>query len=124
MLLKGEQLAPARAKALGLVDRGRAAPATCSTRAKRWIRETPRKVQPWDEDGFRLPGGKVYSPAGFNLFPAAIALYRRETYDNYPAHPRHAEGVRRGPAGAVRRRRCASSSATSPMSADAAKRRR
>ena len=84
MMLKGEQLAPARAKALKLVDavvpRGELVDA-----AKRWIRETPRKVQPWDEDGFRLPGGKVYSPAGYNLFPAANALYRRETHDNYPA---------------------------------------
>ena len=84
MLLKGEQLAPARAKALKLVDAVVPA-ADLIDAAKRWIRETPRKVQPWDEDGFRLPGGKVYSPAGYNLFPAASALYRRETHDNYPA---------------------------------------
>jgi tRNA-splicing ligase RtcB len=52
--------------------------------ARKWLKETPRKAQPWDEDGGKLPGGKVYSPAGFNLFPAATALYRKETYDNYP----------------------------------------
>jgi 3-hydroxyacyl-CoA dehydrogenase/enoyl-CoA hydratase/3-hydroxybutyryl-CoA epimerase len=36
-------------------------------------------------DGFRLPGGAVYSKAGMMTFPAANAIYRRETYDNYPA---------------------------------------
>ena len=36
-------------------------------------------------DGFRLPGGPVYSKAGMMTFPAANAIYRRETYDNYPA---------------------------------------
>ena len=36
-------------------------------------------------EGFRLPGGPVYSKAGMMTFPAANAIYRRETYDNYPA---------------------------------------
>ena len=40
---------------------------------------------PWDVDGFRLPGGLVYSKAGMMTFPPANAIYRRETYDNYPA---------------------------------------
>src|SRR6202008_5145882 len=35
--------------------------------------------------GFRLPGGLVYSKAGMMTFPPANAIYRRETYDNYPA---------------------------------------
>jgi 3-hydroxyacyl-CoA dehydrogenase/enoyl-CoA hydratase/3-hydroxybutyryl-CoA epimerase len=83
MLLKGEQLSPARARALKLVDQVVPA-AELMAAARKWLKETPRKVQPWDEDGGKLPGGKVYSPAGFNLFPAATALYRKETYDNYP----------------------------------------
>ncbi|MEX2319695.1 MAG: enoyl-CoA hydratase-related protein, partial [Bauldia sp.] len=83
MLLKGEQLAPAKAKAMRLVDAVVPAGELIAA-AKKWLKETPRKVQPWDEDGFKLPGGKVYSAAGFNLYPAASALYRKETYDNYP----------------------------------------
>ena len=35
--------------------------------------------------GFKLPGGPVYSKAGMMVFPPANAIYRRETYDNYPA---------------------------------------
>ena len=33
-------------------------------RAKAWIKEKPRSVQPWDEKGFKPPGGKVYSAGG------------------------------------------------------------
>jgi 3-hydroxyacyl-CoA dehydrogenase/enoyl-CoA hydratase/3-hydroxybutyryl-CoA epimerase len=83
ILLKGEQLKPTRAKALGLIDA--VVPADdLVPAAKRWLKETPRKVAPWDEDGFKGAGPKVFSPQGFNIWPAANALYRKETYDNYP----------------------------------------
>ncbi|MGH6779214.1 MAG: 3-hydroxyacyl-CoA dehydrogenase family protein, partial [Bradyrhizobium sp.] len=39
----------------------------------------------WDDKNFRLPAGPVYSKAGMMMFPAGNAIYRRETYDNYPA---------------------------------------
>jgi len=53
--------------------------------AKDWIKAGGSAKAPWDVDGFRLPGGTVYSKAGMMVFPPANALYRRETYDNYPA---------------------------------------
>src|SRR5579871_5503371 len=53
--------------------------------AKDWIKGGGKAKNPWDVDGFRLPGGPVYSKAGMMTFPAANAIYRRETYDNYPA---------------------------------------
>src|SRR5215470_2860449 len=53
--------------------------------AKVWIKLDAKTTEPWDVDGFRLPGGPVYSKAGMQVFPAANAIYRRETYDNYPA---------------------------------------
>src|SRR5690606_39495697 len=34
---------------------------------------------------FKLPGGPIYSAAGANLWPPAIAILRRETWGNYPA---------------------------------------
>jgi 3-hydroxyacyl-CoA dehydrogenase / enoyl-CoA hydratase / 3-hydroxybutyryl-CoA epimerase len=84
MLLKGQRLDPQRAKALKLVD-AVVPPDELLAAARRWLKETPRKRQPWDEDGFRPPGGKVFSPAGFNFWPPAVAIYRRETFDNYPS---------------------------------------
>jgi 3-hydroxyacyl-CoA dehydrogenase/enoyl-CoA hydratase/3-hydroxybutyryl-CoA epimerase len=83
MLLKGEQLSPAKAKGMKLIDAVVAKEDLLAT-ARKWLKESPRSKQPWDEDNFKLPGGKVYSAAGANVFPAANALYRRETYDNYP----------------------------------------
>ena len=83
-LLKGDQLKVDRAKAMKLIDA--VVPAADLVKAaKDWIKAGGKPVAPWDVQGFRLPGGPVYSKAGMMVFPAANAIYRRETYDNYPA---------------------------------------
>jgi 3-hydroxyacyl-CoA dehydrogenase/enoyl-CoA hydratase/3-hydroxybutyryl-CoA epimerase len=83
MLLQGKTYDGAKAQKLGLVHQ--VAPAAgLIDAAKAMIRGGLKAVQPWDEKGFKLPGGPVYSAAGAQLFPAANAIYRRETYDNYP----------------------------------------
>jgi len=83
-LAKGEQLKVARAKGMKLIDNVVPA-ADLLTAAKDWIKAGGKAKAPWDTEGFRLPGGPVYSKAGMMTFPAANAIYRRETYDNYPA---------------------------------------
>ena len=83
-LLKGDQLRVSRAKAMKLVD-AVVPPGDLVKAAKDWIKGSPTAKAPWDLDGFRLPGGPVYSKAGMMVFPPANAIYRRETYDNYPA---------------------------------------
>ena len=60
-------------------------PADLIKAAKDWIKGGGKARRAWDEKGFRLPGGPVYSKAGMMMFPPANAIYRRETYDNYPA---------------------------------------
>ncbi len=83
-LLKGDQLKTDRAKAMKLIDA--VVPVDqLITAAKDWIKSGGKAVKPWDEKGFKLPGGAVYSKAGMMTFPPANAIYRRETYDNYPA---------------------------------------
>ncbi len=83
-LLKGDQLKLDRAKTMKLIDA--VVPAADLVKAaKDWIKAGGKAVKPWDEKGFKLPGGPVYSKAGMMTFPAANAIYRRETYDNYPA---------------------------------------
>src|ERR1700728_569425 len=83
-LLKGDQLRLNRAKAMKLVDA--VVPRADLVRtAKDWIKSGGSAKAPWDVDGFKLPGGLVYSKNGMMVFPAANAIYRRETYDNYPA---------------------------------------
>ncbi|UTD26657.1 3-hydroxyacyl-CoA dehydrogenase NAD-binding domain-containing protein [Bradyrhizobium sp. WD16] len=84
LLLKGEALNLAKARAAKLVDAVVPA-ADLITTAKDWIKGGGKAVAPWDEKGFRLPNGPVYSKAGVSTFPPANAIFRRETYDNYPA---------------------------------------
>jgi 3-hydroxyacyl-CoA dehydrogenase / enoyl-CoA hydratase / 3-hydroxybutyryl-CoA epimerase len=82
-LLKGEQHRLAQAKAMKLIDA--IVPASdLVPRAKEWIKAGGEAKAPWDREGFRLPGGPVYSKAGMTTFPAANAIYRRGTYDHYP----------------------------------------
>ncbi|TPM28609.1 3-hydroxyacyl-CoA dehydrogenase NAD-binding domain-containing protein [Mesorhizobium sp. B2-3-5] len=84
MLTSGQNLSPQKAKSMGLIHEI-ADPAKLVEAAKAMIRNGLKPVAPWDEKGFKLPGGQIYSPAGFNLWPPAIAILRRETYGNYPA---------------------------------------
>lgn len=83
MLLQGKSYDGAKARKLGLVHEVVPARKLIAA-ARKMILDGLKPVQPWDEKGFRLPGGPVYSAAGAQLFPPANAIYRRETYDNYP----------------------------------------
>jgi 3-hydroxyacyl-CoA dehydrogenase/enoyl-CoA hydratase/3-hydroxybutyryl-CoA epimerase len=84
MLFKGDQIRPAAAKRMGLVHE--VAPAgQVVALAKAWAKANPNAKAPWDQPNFKLPSGKVFSPQGMMIWPPANALYRRETYDNYPA---------------------------------------
>jgi len=82
-LLKGGNMHASKTKAQGLttevVPEGELV-----AKAKELINGGLKAVQPWDVKGFKIPAGKVYSPAGFQLYPPANAIYRRETQDNYP----------------------------------------
>ena len=84
MMVKGEQIRPAAAKAMGLVH-ALAPAADLVETAKAWLRAGGNPLAPWDQKGFKPPSGRVHSPAGMMVWPAANAIYRRETQDNYPA---------------------------------------
>jgi 3-hydroxyacyl-CoA dehydrogenase/enoyl-CoA hydratase/3-hydroxybutyryl-CoA epimerase len=95
MLLKGDQIRPPIARNMGLVHA--VAPRDEIVRtAKDWIRNGGSAEAPWDGKGFKLPSNKVYSAAGMQIWPAANAIYRRETQDNYPAAYAILEAVYQG----------------------------
>ena len=82
-LLQGRTLNADKAKGLKLVDA--TAPAKkLVAEARKMLKTGVDPVKPWDKKGFKLPNGPIYSPAGFQFWPAANAIYRRETHDNYP----------------------------------------
>ncbi|MFP5076554.1 FAD-dependent oxidoreductase [Rhizobium sp. YIM 134829] len=83
MMTTGQSLTPQRAKAMGLVH-ALAEPDALIDTAKAMIRDGLKPVQPWDERGFKAPGGGIWTPASAQLWPAASGILRRETYGNYP----------------------------------------
>ena len=83
-LFRGEQLKPKAALGAKLVHE--LAPRDeLVARAKAWIVNGGKGVAPWDAPDFKNPSGKVFSPTGMMIWPAANAILRRETYNNYPA---------------------------------------
>ncbi|WP_346899361.1 3-hydroxyacyl-CoA dehydrogenase NAD-binding domain-containing protein [uncultured Roseibium sp.] len=86
-LLQGKTLRTKQALAMKLAD-GAAPAGQLVEAAKKLLKDGVDPVKPWDKKGFKLPNGKIYSPQGFQFWPAANAIYRRETYDNYPG-PRY-----------------------------------
>jgi 3-hydroxyacyl-CoA dehydrogenase / enoyl-CoA hydratase / 3-hydroxybutyryl-CoA epimerase len=84
ILLKGEPVTVEKAKQLNLIHA--IVPASDLVKAaKDWIKGGGKAIAPWDDKGFKLPAGPVYSKAGMMMFPAGNAIFRRETFDNYPA---------------------------------------
>ncbi len=68
LLLKGEAVDLARAKALKLIDAVVPA-ADLIKAAKDWIKGGGKALAPWDDKAFRLPGGHVFSKAGMHDVP-------------------------------------------------------
>jgi 3-hydroxyacyl-CoA dehydrogenase/enoyl-CoA hydratase/3-hydroxybutyryl-CoA epimerase len=83
LILEGKSLSPAEALKTKLVHRVVPA-ADLMKEAKAYIRNGGGAVQPWDEKGFKLPGGDAYSGAG-QAFMAGNAMLHAKTYGNYPA---------------------------------------
>lgn len=84
LLLEGKRLRPEDAFAAGLVD-ALAAPEDLLPAARRWLHDAPTAVKPWDKRGFKLPGGTVQSPQGYEIFVAGNAMTHAKTRGNYPA---------------------------------------
>ncbi len=86
LLLEGKMLAPAPAKAAGLIDEVTPADELVS-RAKAWVLAATDAdiVKPWDAKGYKMPGGTPYLPAGFMTFVGASAMVHGKTQGAYPA---------------------------------------
>ena len=85
-LLEGKLSDPRSAKTAGLIDEV-VAPEALLSRAKEWIlgAKDMDLVKPWDEKGYKMPGGAPYHPAGFATFVGANAMIHGKTMGVYPA---------------------------------------
>ncbi|TBX22166.1 3-hydroxyacyl-CoA dehydrogenase NAD-binding domain-containing protein [Nioella sediminis] len=85
-LLEGKLSDPKKAKAAGIVDEVVPADELLSA-AKDWVLNAKDAdiVKPWDQKGYKMPGGAPYSPSGFMTFVGASAMVNGKTKGVYPA---------------------------------------
>lgn len=83
-LLEGRLVAPAAAKAAGLIDEVSDDPMAA---ARAWVLSAKDTdlVKPWDAKGYKMPGGAPYHPVGFMTFVGASAMVNGKTQGVYPA---------------------------------------
>jgi len=85
-LLEGKLVPPKEARASGLIDE--VVPGDeLLARARAWVLAAGPAdlVKPWDDKGYRMPGGTPYHPAGFMTFVGASAMVMGKTMGVYPA---------------------------------------
>ncbi len=83
LLLEGRKLRVGDALAAGLID-AIASKDQLLAEAKRWLLEVGDPVQPWDKKGYKIPGGGVQAPSGYETFVPGNAMLRDRTLGNYP----------------------------------------
>ncbi|MGR3545710.1 MAG: 3-hydroxyacyl-CoA dehydrogenase NAD-binding domain-containing protein [Roseovarius sp.] len=84
LLLEGKLNDPKKAKAAGVVDE--VVPADqLIEKAREWVLSNPVIVKPWDDKGYKMPGGAPYHPAGFMTFVGASAMVNGKTQGAFPA---------------------------------------
>ena len=83
-LLEGKTVDPIKAKSSGIIDEVSDTP---MSDAKAWVLSASDAdiVKPWDQKGYKLPGGAPYSPPGFMTFVGASAMVTGKTMGAYPA---------------------------------------
>ncbi|MBO9534086.1 MAG: enoyl-CoA hydratase/isomerase family protein [Solirubrobacteraceae bacterium] len=87
VLIKGDRMVPAKALKVGIVDELVATREELVPAAKAWIKANPDATkQPWDRDGYKIPGGTPASPKLAAMLPAIPANITKQLKGaNYPA---------------------------------------
>ncbi len=83
-MTEGKSFRPNDAKGAGFIHEVVTAGSEVEA-AKAWIRGGGKAQQPWDDKGFKQPGGGPYHPVGVQNFIVGNAMIRKQTYGNYPA---------------------------------------
>jgi 3-hydroxyacyl-CoA dehydrogenase/enoyl-CoA hydratase/3-hydroxybutyryl-CoA epimerase len=81
---EGKSFRPNDAKGAGIVHEVVAKGGAVEA-ARAWVKGGGKAQQPWDDKGFKLPGGGPYHPAGIQNFLVGNAMLRKQSYGNYPA---------------------------------------
>lgn len=85
ILTEGRTYRVTQAQQLGLIDTLVETPEQLRTQALTWIEQHPAPKAPWDQKGFRLPGGSPNSPRIAQMLSIAPAMILKKTQGCYPA---------------------------------------
>lgn len=84
-LLEGKKFSPQEGLKTGFVQALAKDREDLIAQARAWIFANPEAKQPWDLDGFKLPGGAPHSPKLLPMVQVAPAMLREKTRGNFPA---------------------------------------
>ena len=85
LITQGKELSAAKAKEMGLVTELATTREDMLAKAKAWCLANPKASQPWDNKGFRIPGGDSKSPAVVQVLAIAPSMANAKAHGNYPA---------------------------------------
>jgi 3-hydroxyacyl-CoA dehydrogenase/enoyl-CoA hydratase/3-hydroxybutyryl-CoA epimerase len=84
-LTEGKKVSPKQALSDGLIHALVSNKEELLTKAVEWIKANPTAIQPWDDKGYKMPGGTPLTPKVAAVLPVAPAMLAKKTYNNYPA---------------------------------------
>lgn len=85
LMTQGKELRPQQAVEIGVIHDTAKDNEELISKAKEWINNNPKASQPWDERGFRIPGGDSKHPKVVQVFSIAPAMANQKSHGNYPA---------------------------------------
>ena len=85
LILEGKSFDAEKAMKMGVVQELAPGDETVE-RAKAWVKANPEAQAPWDEKGYKVPGGVPHkSPGAGQVMTMANAMLMAKTYGNFPA---------------------------------------
>ncbi len=84
-LAEGKKVRPAAALKAGLIDELASDKDDLLAKARAWIAANPSPKQPWDEAGYKIPGGTPASPSVAQMLAIAPSVLRDKTKGCFPA---------------------------------------
>lgn len=85
LLTEGKKLKPKAAASIGIINELATDREDLLTKAKAYILANKTAKQPWDSDGYKMPGGNAVNPKVAAVLPIAPAMLAKKTWNNYPA---------------------------------------
>ena len=87
-LMEGKKVNPKAALKAGIVDELASSTDDMIAKARTFIEANPKCQQPWDQKGFKFPGGAPHHPAMAQKLAIAPAMLKQKTKGCYPAPER------------------------------------